>query len=81
MLVIRHNKYYCNCKPDYEERCQVISEKLHAQYFSDYKSDYMEIVALDKFNKFNPSTVPMEQLYSHLSDKSYHDYITTATHL
>ena len=41
----------------------------------------MEGVALDHSNKLKPSTIPMTQFHSSLSDESDQDAITTATHL
>ena len=41
----------------------------------------MEGVALDHSNKLKPSTIPMTQFNSSLSDESDQDAITTATHL
>ena len=40
----------------------------------------MEGVSLDKFNKFQPLNIPMEQFRSCLSDESYQYASTTATH-
>ena len=36
---------------------------------------------LSTFNKLKPSTIPMSQLYSHLSGEIYQDASITATHL
>ena len=41
----------------------------------------MEVVALDHFNKFKPSTIPMENFHSNVSDESDQDASTTETHL
>ena len=41
----------------------------------------MEGVTLDHFNKLKPSTIPMAQFHSQLSDESDHDARTTATNL
>ena len=41
----------------------------------------MEGVALDNFNKLKPSTIPMAQFHSHLSDEDDQDARTTATYL
>ena len=41
----------------------------------------MEGVALDHFEKLKPPTIPMAQFNSHLSDESYQDASTIATHL
>ena len=41
----------------------------------------MEDVALNKFNKFTPSGVPMAEFNPRLSDEIDKDYITTATNL
>ena len=41
----------------------------------------MEGFALDHFNKFKTSTIPMAQFHSNLSDKSGQYSITTATHI
>ena len=41
----------------------------------------MEGVALDHFNKFKPSTIPMELFNSHLSDESDQGTRTNATYL
>ena len=41
----------------------------------------MEVVLFDKFNKLKPSTIPLAQFYSRLSDKSDQDVSNTATRL
>ena len=41
----------------------------------------MEGVALEHFNKLKPSTIPMAQSNSHLSNENYQDASTTATHI
>ena len=41
----------------------------------------MEEVSLEFFNKLKPSTIPMVQFNSRLSDKSDQYSITTATHI
>ena len=41
----------------------------------------MEGVGLENLKKLKPFTIPMAQYHYHLSDESYLDVITTATHL
>ena len=81
MLVSWHNKFDCKCTPDYAEICQVLSEKIHSQYFSGCKSIAMQGVALENFNKLKPYTIPMAQFNSHLFDESDQYSSTTATNL
>ena len=81
MLMSRHNNYNWKCTHNYAEICQFISEQVYYQYFCGCKSIYMEGVALDNFDKFKPSTLPMAQLNSHSSDENYHDDSTTERYL
>ena len=60
---------------------QVLIEKVHSQYLSGCKSVYMVVVTLDNFNTFKPSTLPMAQFYSHLSDESNQDARTIEIYL
>ena len=41
----------------------------------------MEGVVLGNFNKLKPSTIPMAQFHSHLSDEIDQDVSTTATNI
>ena len=41
----------------------------------------MEVFAIENFNKLKPSSIPMEQFYSHLSDYSDQDTSTNETNL
>ena len=68
LFVIPYNKIYCKCTHDYAERYRVISEQVQSQFFSVCKSIFMEVVAIDHFNKLKLSTIPMEQSHYHLSD-------------
>ena len=46
MFVSQHKNYDCKCTHDYEKRCQVISEQVHAQCFSCWKSVSMEVFSI-----------------------------------
>ena len=83
MFVIRHNNSDCKCTRDYSERCQVLSEQVHSQYFSGCRYISMEGVAIDNLKKLKLSTIPMSyfHFHSHLSDESDQCYINTATYL
>ena len=71
----------CKCTRHYAERCQVLSEQVYSQYFSDCKSISMEGVVLERFNKLKPSTIHMAQFYSILSDEIDQGSSTTVTTL
>ena len=71
MFVSWHNNYYWKCTNYCAEIFQVISEQVKYKYFSGCKSISIEGVALDNFNKFKPSTIPMAQFNSNLLDESY----------
>ena len=75
----RYNNSDWKCTCDYAEICQLLSEKVHSQYVSGYKSISMEGVELDQFNTLKSTTIPMEQLNSHLSDEIDQDLSTTDT--
>ena len=62
-------------------KCQVLREQVHSNYLYGCKSISMEGVALYKFNKLKPPTIPMAQFYSSLSNNSDQYSSTTETHL
>ena len=59
VFVSRQNKLDWKSTCDDEERCQILSEQVHLQYFSGCKSIYMEVVVIDNFNKLKPCTISM----------------------
>ena len=81
IFVNRHNKFYCKCTCAYAERCQVLSEQVHSQYFSGCESLSMEVVPLDPLNKFKLSTIPMAQFCSCLSGENDQYASNTATRI
>ena len=70
MFVSRHNKFDWKFARDYAEICQVLSEQVHSRYLSGCRSISILVVALDHFNKFKPSNIPMEKIYFCLSDEN-----------
>ena len=48
---------------------------------SGFKRISTEGVLIKRFNLFKPSTIPMAQFYSDLSDESDQDYSTTETYI
>ena len=81
MFVSWQNKFDWKCIHNYAEKYQVLSEQVHSQYFSGFKSIYMEGSELNIFNKLKSSTIPMANFHYRLSDSRYEDASTTATHL
>ena len=59
MFVIQQNSFDCKLTRDYAERCQVLSEQVHQQYFYVCKSISMEVFVLEHLNKLQPFTIPM----------------------
>ena len=51
MFVSQQNKFECQCTHNYSERCQVLIEQVHSQYFSGYRSISLEVVSLEYFKK------------------------------
>ena len=47
MFVNKKNKYNCKQTLDYAEISQVLSEQVHSQYFSSWKSMSIEGIALE----------------------------------
>ena len=81
MFVSWHNNYDCKFPCYYAEICHVLSEKIHSQYFSVFKSIYIEGVFIDHFSIFKPSTITMAKSHSHLLDESDKDVSTTSMNI
>ena len=78
MLVSEHNRNECKLTRDYTEGCQVLVKQVRSQYFSGLKSNPVEGVAIEHFNIFKPSTIPMAQFHYRLLHEIYQDNSPTA---
>ena len=81
VFVSRHNKFDWKYTCDCAEICQVLSTQFNSQYFFGCKSISMEGVVIEHFNILKPSTRPVSQFSSSLSDKIDQDSSTTTTNI
>ena len=81
MFVTQQNKYDRKFTCDYAEIFHVQSEEVHPKYFSGCKSISVEGIALEEFDKFQPSNIPMAQSNSHFSDEINQDASTTTKNI